>query len=118
MKTTATITLFVVLLLGAAYILATYKYIRKLQGELKESLAKNIRCTKSNAEVKPRYIVGQLNYDIENVPEIYWGKYAVVRKTIIDGYYIHEAIIKVFTDKDNEFNKREALELCEILNTK
>ena len=117
MKTAAIITTLAVLVLATAFIFATYKYIRRLQEDLKNSLEINIRYHKANVETDPRYIVEQLNHGMEYIPDKYWGKYAVVRKTVVD-CCIYETIVKVFTDSDSEFNRREAFELCEILNSK
>lgn len=45
------------------------------------------------------------------------GKWSVARLSINDGLLVH-TVIKVFTDADDDFNHREAEELCEMLNSK
>lgn len=42
------------------------------------------------------------------------GKWAVIRVT----NYIYDTLIKVFSDDDDDFNHREAKELCDKLNEK
>lgn len=43
------------------------------------------------------------------------GRIGVERSCLIDGY-IHSTVIKLFTDSDQDFNRREAEELVEKLN--
>lgn len=54
---------------------------------------------------------------IDNVECKYHGYWAVCRSSICEGG-LYQTCIKVFTDEDDDFNKREAEELCEMLNSK
>lgn len=70
----------------------------------------------ANADPKAIYTVKRV---VTDDPEFvkYNGKWAVCRMTCKRGYTF-KTTIKVFTDEDNEFNQREAEELCEKLNEK
>lgn len=57
----------------------------------------------------------QMAYSDNEEYERYNGKWGVVRVMIENGR-IHHTTIKIFTDDDNDFNKREAEELCAMLN--
>lgn len=59
------------------------------------------------------YVVRRIT-DLES--EYYW-LWAVCRTCFVNGT-IHNTCIKVFFDNDDDFNKREAEELCEMLNSK
>ena len=54
---------------------------------------------------------------IDNVECKYHGYWAVCRSSICEGG-LYQTCIKVFTDEDDDFNKREAEELSEMLNSK
>ncbi len=54
---------------------------------------------------------------IDNVECRYHGYWAVCRSSICEGG-LYQTCIKVFTDEDDDFNKREAEELSEMLNSK
>lgn len=66
-------------------------------------------------DLHPLYTVRRI--DADDSAHEYNGVWAVCRTSWQDGY-IHNSCIKIFTDEDDEFNKNEAVELCEKLNEK
>ncbi len=87
--------------------------IKELRSRLDEStrtakdLSRNLdNICKANVSEEPTYIVVHQG----------GGVMAVYRRSFCDEHEYH-TFIKSFTDKDIEFNQREANELCEILNS-
>lgn len=81
----------------------------------------NRRLVKQNKELKEkidRYIKADNcttpSYFVNKTTD---GRIGVERSCLIDGY-IHSTVIKLFTDPDQDFNRREAEELVEKLNEK
>lgn len=73
-----------------------------------------LRCYRNATNVFfPVYSVRQIDFP----GHIYCGKWAVFRNAM-DGHPFTASIVKVFTDDDDDFNRREAEELCETLNLK
>ena len=71
---------------------------------------------KANAASNAVYFVQQINTDHPEFSQ-FNGKWCVTRRTTKPGYDFF-TVIKVFADEDNDFNLREAEELCEMLNSK
>ncbi len=114
--TTTTITFIVLsaLLLVAVFFLGRVAYISGRRAKHINRLKAQIKYYRMAADDEhPAYMVKWL--DLSDEVRIF-GQWAVVRRAKVNGY-IYETLIKVFTDEDDEFNKNEAEELCEILNS-
>lgn len=81
----------------------------------------NRRLIKRNKELKEkidRYIKADNcttpSYFVNKTTD---GRIGVERSCLIDGY-IHSTVIKLFTDHDQDYNRREAEELVKKLNEK
>ena len=79
------------------------KHIKQIK-ELKEKIDRYIKADNCTT---PSYFVNKTTD----------GRIGVERSCLIGGY-IHSTVIKLFTDSDQDFNRREAEELVEILNSK
>lgn len=66
-------------------------------------------------DVHAIYSVRRIN--AEDDAHEYNGTWAVCRTSCVDGVMYHSCV-KIFTDEDDEFNLREAEELCDKLNEK
>lgn len=116
--TTTIIAIAMALFLGAAIMVALYHCHR----------ADNLQETNMSLQIKVNgYKDANMDpnafYQVQRVctdhPEFdkYNDCWGVCRRISKRGY-IFCTTIKVFTDEDDEFNYREAVELCEILNAK
>ena len=112
--TTAIIITLSALLLASCFLLgrvgmlsdSRYNKIRSLN-------AKIDRYRQADIDVSPLYAVSRM---ITDNPD-YNNRWAVCRLSMQNGH-IHHTLIKAFTDEDEDFNKREADELCDKLNEK
>lgn len=107
MTAITTIAIILALFLGAAIVIA----MRKLYAA--ERLRLKVKSLNAKIQGYPLYSVKR----IDNVECKYHGYWAVCRSSICEGG-LYQTCIKVFTDEDDDFNKREAEELCEMLNSK
>lgn len=80
---------------------------RKLARKIKKQEEIIERYIKADDDTEPTYVVAT-TMD---------GRFGVCRNSTIDGF-LHITVIKIFTDPDQDFNRREAEELVEILNSK
>ena len=115
---TATITIIVLsaLLLVAVFFLGSVAYISGRHATIICNLKSKIKRYRMAADdFQPIYTVRRI--DAEDAEHEYNGVWAVCRISCQDGF-IHNSCIKIFTDEDDEFNKNEADELCEMLNSK
>ena len=106
MTAITTIAIILALFLGAAIVIAMRKHY---------AAERCLKVKSLNAKIQgyPLYSVKR----IDNVECKYHGYWAVCRSSICEGG-LYQTCIKVFTDEDDDFNKREAEELCEMLNSK
>ena len=70
----------------------------------------------ANRDPNASYHVQRVETDLPEYRQ-YNGHWGVCRRTANRGFMFCTTI-KVFTDEDDEFNRREAEELCEMLNAK
>lgn len=70
----------------------------------------------ANADSNASFFVQQINTDHPEFNQ-FNGKWCVTRRTAKPGYDFF-TVIKVFADEDDDFNHREAEELCEKLNAR
>lgn len=115
MTALTTISIMLALFLGAAIVIAVRKQyaadiLRRKNYALKETVDRYVEAENC---VSPSYIVNCIDKPEHEL----FGRWAVVRICIVGGF-IHHTCIKVFTDEDNEYNRRKAEELCEKLNEK
>lgn len=116
MTTTFTIIVLSALLLAAVFLLGRIAYISGRRLTAINSLKSEIRrCRMAADDVHAIYSVRRIN--AEDDAYEYNGTWAVCRTSSVDGV-IHHSCIKIFTDEDDEFNLREAEELCDKLNEK
>ena len=118
MTALTTIAITLALFLGASIMIALRHYYRssKLLTKNKALQARIDAYCNSNCDPTGTYHVRKVatkNPEYEQ----YNGMWGVCRMTSQRGH-IFLTTIKVFTDDDNEFNHREAVELCELLNEK
>lgn len=104
--------------LGVAAMVAALHYhkAKSLRADNRSLRAKVDRYRAADRDHKGAYDIVRVDPSEDVAPEI-WCEWAVVRRTIIGGY-MHSAIIKAFTDEDDDFNRRQAEELVEKLNEK
>lgn len=117
MTTTITITIIVLsaLLLVAVFFLGTVAYISGCNSATISHLKSKLkRYSMAADDVRPLYTVHRID-GVDNAHE-YFGVWAVCRTSYQDGFILNSCI-KIFTDEDDDFNHREADELCEILNS-
>ncbi|MDE7377513.1 MAG: hypothetical protein K2N13_00945 [Paraprevotella sp.] len=104
------------LLLVAVFFLGRVAYISGRRATTICNLKSKIKRYRMAADdISPIYSVRRI--DAENSSHEYNGVWAVCRTSCQDGF-IHNSCIKIFTDEDDEFNRNEAEELCEMLNSK
>lgn len=118
MTTSTIFAIILALFLGMAIMLAVRLYYRS-DNILRKNQALNIRLNANrDANIDPDavYMVQRVVTDRREYMHIN-GCWGVCRRTTNRGY-MFATTIKVFTDEDDDFNKREAEELCEILNSK
>lgn len=110
-----TIAIILALFLGVAIVIAMRKHYAAEHLRLKvKSLNAKIQGYRGSAnDCFALYSVKR----IDNVECKYHGYWAVCRSSICEGG-LYQTCIKVFTDEDDDFNKREAEELSEMLNSK
>lgn len=115
MTAITTIAIILALFLGAAIVIAMRKHYAAERLRLKvKSLNAKIQGYRGSAnDCFALYSVKR----IDNVECKYHGYWAVCRSSICEGG-LYQTCIKVFTDEDDDFNKREAEELCEMLSSK
>ncbi len=114
MTALTTISITLAFFLGAAIVITMRHYYiaDSLRRKNKTLKAKIESFRESENDINPVYSVRRIEcsgYEL-------FGRWAVCRTTINNGYW-HASVIKVFIDEDDEFNKREAEELCEMLNS-
>lgn len=112
MTALTTISITLALFLGAAIVIAL-RQSHIADSMTRANKARNVLLSsykESENDTNPVYGVSRINKPGHEL----FGCWAVYRSTL-NGY---RTVIKVFTDEDDDFNKREAEELCEILNSK
>lgn len=102
------------LFINALYLM--YLFIKSivLKNENKELAARIEGFLAAQADCDAYYFVRRIQSVEEHEHN---GRWAVCRTSTIRNC-IYNTCIKVFTDEDDDFNKLEAEELCEILNSK
>lgn len=115
MITTITIIILSAFTFIAVLILGRVAYVSERRSavinNLKDKIKRYHTAAKDN---KPYYTIRKITpEESENEGNKVW---AVCRVSFKDGYY-HTSCIKIFTDNDDEFNRTEAEELCEKLNS-
>lgn len=115
MTALTTISITLALFLGAAIVIALRQYYiaDSMMRENKTYKARIESYRASKNDTNPGYSVQRI---LKQGHELF-GRWAVCRTTYNNGYW-HQSVIKVFTDEDDDFNKLEADELCEMLNSK
>lgn len=118
MTALTTIAIILALFLGAAIVIALrhHNIATQLRIKIKVQDERIKSYQEANADISAYYSVKQVCTEVPEYKKYngYWG---VCRYTSKGGCIIFTTI-KVFTDEDNEFNKREAEELCDKLNEK
>lgn len=114
MTTLTTISIMLALLLGVATVIAMRHYaiadnLRKKNKALKENVSEY---REAENYTTPYYTVRR----IDKPGHEFFGCWAVVRCCVVGSCDLHKTCIKVFTNEDDDFNKRKADELCEKLN--
>lgn len=112
------IAIILALFLGSAIMVAIRHYYRS-DSLLRKNKAQQIQINAyrdANIDPKASYSVQRVETDNREYRE-YNGCWGVCRRIAKRGYLI-TTTIKVFTDEDDEFNLREAEELCDMLNSK
>lgn len=118
MTALTTIAITLALFLGISIMIAVRHYYRA-DNMLRKNKAQHIQiCAYRDANTDPNafYCVKKIETDNPEFRQ-YNGLWGVCRMTCKRGYTF-QTTIKVFTDEDNDFNLREAEELCEMLNSK
>lgn len=116
MTTTITIIVLSALLLVAVFLLGRVAYISGRRSATISNLKSKIKRYRMAADdLRPIYTVRRI--DAEDNAHEYNGVWAVCRTSCQDGF-LHNSCIKIFTDDDDDFNRREAEELCDMLNSK
>lgn len=95
------------ILIWATALLIATRTIKRQRSEIREQRLRIDRYIKCNNCTNPHYIV--------NTTED--GCIGVERICYEDGY-IHSVVIKLFTDEDPDYNRREAEDLAKHLNEK
>ncbi len=118
MTAITTIAIVLALFLGSAIVIALRKHyaadnLRKKNESLK---IKIYGYRDANMDPAAFYQVQRVATDNPEFRK-YNGCWGVCRRISKRGY-MYATTIKVFTDEDDDFNRREAEELCEILNAK
>lgn len=117
--TNSTITAIVLaFFLGLALVVALYQY-KKADNLLRTNRSQHIKiCAYRDANRDPNatYHVQRVQTDLPEFRQ-YNGCWGVCRRIANRGY-MFATTIKVFTDEDDDFNHREAEELCDKLNEK
>lgn len=118
MTAITTIAIVLALFLGVAIVIAMRSYYRvdNLLRAIKSQQIQINAYRDMNMSPSATYHVQRVETDH---PEFrhYNGRWGVCRRETNRGF-IFCTTIKVFTDDDDDFNKREAEELCEMLNSK
>lgn len=114
-----TLSIILAFLLGVAIMVSAlhYRNFKRANRRMKELCKKVQRYREADCDETAFYCVKRLEPYNDNLNPELWGEWSVIRVTTIDGY-MHHTLIKVFTDDDDDFNKREAEELCDKLNEK
>lgn len=113
---TTVTTISIILTAVLAFLLGRSMYISSRRATLiSNQKAKINRYRLAADDLHPLYTVRRI--DADDSAHEYNGVWAVCRTSCQDGY-IHNSCIKIFTDEDDEFNKNEAVELCDKLNEK
>lgn len=117
--TTATFfAIMLALFLGAAIMVAMY-YRYRADNILRTSRSQQIQINAyrdANRDPNAIYCVQRVETDLHEYRQ-YNGCWGVCRRTTNRGFMFCTTI-KVFTYEDDDFNLREAEELCEMLNSK
>lgn len=111
------IAIILALFLGMAIVVAVRNYYRA-DSLLRKNKAQQIEINgyrEANIDPNSTYHVMRVNTDSPEFDN-YNGCWGVCRYNTKRGRII-ATTIKVFTDEDNDFNQREAEELCEMLNS-
>lgn len=116
MTQTVIIIILSAILLVAVFFLGRVAYISERRSTTIRNLKEKIKRYRMAADdLQPIYTVRRI--DAEDDAHEFNGVWAVCRTSCQNGF-IHNSCIKIFTDDDDDFNRREAQELCETLNSK
>lgn len=117
--TTATFfAIMLALFLGAAIMVAMYYHYRAdiILRKSRSQQIENYAYRDANRDPNAIYFVQRVETDLPEHRQ-YNNCWGVCRRTTNRGFMFCTTI-KVFTDEDDDFNLREAEELCEMLNSK
>lgn len=114
--TTAIIILAVLLLMAICVALFYRSRAVIILRKSRSQQIENYACRDANRDPNAIYCVQRVETDLPEYRQ-YNNCWGVCRRTINRGFMFCTTI-KVFTDEDDDFNLREAEELCEILNSK
>lgn len=106
------------LFLGAAIMVAMH-FRNRAEIMQRNNLSQQVQINAyrdANRDPKAFYCVQRVETDLPEFRQ-YNGRWGVCRRIVKRGFMICTTI-KVFTDEDDDFNLREAEELCEMLNSK
>ena len=118
MTTSTFFAIMLALFLGAAIMVAMY-YRNRADNILRTSRSQQIQINANrdaNRDPNAVYCVQMVETDLPEFRQ-YNGRWGVCRRITYRGFMFCTTI-KVFTDEDDDFNLREAEELCEMLNSK
>lgn len=118
MTTSTFLAIMLALFLGAAIVIALFYHLRA-KTILRTSHSQQIQINAyrdANRDPNAFYCVQRVETDLPEYRQ-YNNCWGVCRRTINRGFMFCTTI-KVFTDEDDDFNRREAEELCEMLNSK
>ncbi len=116
MTTFAIITLVILLLVAINVALFYHKRADIILRKSRSQQMENYAYRDANRDPNAIYCVQRVETDLPEYRQ-YNNCWGVCRRTTNRGFMFCTTI-KVFTDEDDDFNLREAEELCEVLNSK
>lgn len=118
MTTSTIFAIILAILLGMAIVVALF-YYKRADNLLRTNRSQHIQISAyrdANRDPNAYYHVQRVETDLPEFRQ-YNGCWGICRRITNRGF-MFTTTIKVFTDDDDDFNRREAEELCDMLNSK